>query len=120
MGQYRMQKLNGQLRDEISKLLLHGDIKDPRVSTFLSINRVEITTDLGYAKVFVSVMGSDKEKNDTLIGLRNSAGFIRQHLGKIIKIRKIPELTFVEDANLDYAIRIESILADMKSKGELD
>ena len=63
---------------------------------------------------------SNKEKNDTLIGLRNSAGFIRQHLGKVIKIRKIPELTFVEDANLDYAIRIESILADMKSKGELD
>ena len=45
MGQYRMQKLNGQLRDEISKLLLHGDIKDPRVSTFLSITRVEITTE---------------------------------------------------------------------------
>ena len=55
MGQYRMQKLNGQLRDEISKLLLRGDIKDPRVSTFLSINRVEITTDLGYAKVYDTV-----------------------------------------------------------------
>ena len=53
MGQYRIQRLNSQLRDEISKLLLHEDIRDPRVSSFLSINRVEITSDLSYAKVFV-------------------------------------------------------------------
>lgn len=114
----RTERLGVLFRGEISALLQRG-LKDPRVG-FATIQRVDIVEDLSYAKVFVSVMGSDKEKNDTLIGLRNSAGFIRQHLGKIIKIRKIPELTFVEDANLDYAIRIESILADMKSKGELD
>ena len=47
MGQYRMERLNAQLREEISKIILHGDVKDPRVSTFLSINSVEVTSDLG-------------------------------------------------------------------------
>ena len=52
MGQYRLQRLNDQLRDEISKLILRGEVKDPRVSTFLSVNRVEVTSDLCYAKVY--------------------------------------------------------------------
>jgi ribosome-binding factor A len=86
---------------------------------FATISRVDITEDLSYAKVLVSVMGSDKEKRDTLIGLKNSAGFIRQFLGKGIKIRKIPELSFVLDENLEHAMRIESILAELKNKGEL-
>ena len=50
MGQYRLQRLNDQLRDEISQLILRGEVKDPRVSNFLSINRVEVTNDLSYAK----------------------------------------------------------------------
>ena len=54
MGQYRIQRLNDQLRDEISQLILRGEVKDPRVNTFLSVNRVEVTSDLSYAKVYVS------------------------------------------------------------------
>ena len=54
MGQYRIQRLDDQLRDEISQLILRGEVKDPRVNTFLSINRVEVTKDLSYGKVFVS------------------------------------------------------------------
>ncbi len=113
----RTERLGVLFREEISALLQKG-LKDPRVG-FASIQRVDISEDLSYAKVMVSVMGSDKEKKDTLIGLRNSAGFIRAQLGRVIKIRKIPELTFVEDANLDHAMRIESILAELKGKGEL-
>ncbi|MBO4712912.1 30S ribosome-binding factor RbfA [uncultured Fibrobacter sp.] len=113
----RTDRLGELFREEISKLLQKG-LKDPRVG-FATISRVDITEDLSYAKVLVSVMGSDKEKRDTLIGLKNSAGFIRQFLGKGIKIRKIPELSFVLDENLEHAMRIESILAELKNKGEL-
>lgn len=113
----RTDRLGELFREEISKLLQKG-LKDPRVG-FATISRVDITEDLSYAKVLVSVMGSEKEKRDTLIGLKNSAGFIRQFLGKGIKIRKIPELSFVLDANLDHAMRIDSILAELKQKGEL-
>ena len=113
----RTDRLGELFREEISKLLQKG-LKDPRVG-FATISRVDITEDLSYAKVLVSVMGSDKEKRDTLIGLKNSSGFIRQFLGKGIKIRKIPELSFVLDENLEHAMRIESILAELKQKGEL-
>lgn len=100
MGQYRMQKLNGQLRDEISKLLLHGDIKDPRVSTFLSINRVEITTDLGYAKVFVSSFLPDGQLEKGVAGLNSAAGFIQSSIAKKLRIRQFPKLTFVVDSGM--------------------
>lgn len=100
MGQYRMQKLNGQLRDEISKLLLRGDIKDPRVSTFLSINRVEITADLGYAKVFVSSFLSDAQLEKGVAGLNSAAGFIQSSIAKKLRIRQFPKLTFVVDSGM--------------------
>ncbi|MCK9182439.1 MAG: 30S ribosome-binding factor RbfA [Fibrobacteraceae bacterium] len=113
----RTDRLDELFREEISKLLQKG-LKDPRVG-FATITRVEITTDLSYAKVYVSVLGSEKDKTGTMIGLKNSAGFIRKYLGTQIKIRKIPELTFVLDESLDHAMHIEEILSDLKGKGEL-
>jgi len=114
----RTDRLGELFRIEISKLMQKG-LKDPRVG-FATINRVDVTEDLSYAKVLVSVLGSEKEKRDTIIGLRSSAGFIRQFLGKGIKIRKIPELQFVLDENLDHALHIDSVLAELKNKGDLD
>jgi ribosome-binding factor A len=113
----RTVRLGELIREDISKLLQKG-LKDPRVG-FATICRVDVTEDLSYAKVFVSVMGSDKEKTDTMIGLRNSAGFLRREIGRGLHIHKIPELQFVLDESLDHAMHIESILSDLKSKGEL-
>lgn len=114
----RTDRLGEQFREEISKLVQKG-LKDPRVSSLSSVTRVDITDDLSYAKVLVSVMGSDKEKRDSIIGLNNSSGFIRGVLGKNLKIFKVPELNFVLDENLEHAMHIESILAELKQKGEL-
>lgn len=113
----RTVRLDEQFREEISKLLMKG-LKDPRIG-FVTISRVEITNDLSYAKVFVSVLGSDREKASSLIGLRNSAGFIRTYLGKALKIRKIPQLNFTLDESLEHAMHIEEILAELKDQGEL-
>ncbi|MBP5246922.1 MAG: 30S ribosome-binding factor RbfA [Fibrobacter sp.] len=113
----RTVRLDEQFREEISKLLMKG-LKDPRIG-FVTISRVEITNDLSYAKVYISVLGSDREKAASLIGLRNSAGFIRTYLGKALKIRKIPLLSFVLDESLDHAMHIEEILAELKEQGEL-
>lgn len=114
----RTDRLSELFREEISRLLQKG-LKDPRIG-FATINRVDITEDLSYAKVYVSVMGSDQEKQSTLIGLRQSAGFIRQILGKGIKIRKIPELQFVLDENLEHALHIQSILHELREKGDFN
>ena len=120
MGQYRMQKLNGQLRDEISKLLLHGDIKDPRVSTFLSINRVEITTDLGYAKVFVSSFLSDAQLEKGVAGLNSAAGFIQSSIAKKLRIRQFPKLTFVVDSGMKEGFAMVKKLNELEQSESLN
>lgn len=100
MGQYRIQRLNDQLRDEISQLILRGEVKDPRVSTFLSINRVEVTTDLGYAKVYVSSFLPDGQVSKGVDGLNAAAGFIQREIAKKLRIRQFPKLQFLVDAGM--------------------
>ena len=100
MGQYRIQRLNDQLRDEISKLILRGDVKDPRVNTFLSINRVEVTQDLSYGKVFVSSFLTDGDVKLRVDGLNAAAGFIQREIAKKLRIRQFPKLQFLIDAGM--------------------
>ena len=95
MGQYRLQRLNDQLRDEISQLILRGEVKDYRVSTFLSINRVEVTSDLGYAKVYVSSFLTDNQVKRGVAGLNSAAGFIQSSIAKKMRIRQFPKLQFI-------------------------
>jgi ribosome-binding factor A len=98
--------------------LLHNGLKNPNVG-LASISRVDVSADLSYATVFVSVLGSKQEQMKSLSALQQSAGFIRTHLSKVIKIRKVPELRFVFDENLKHAARIDEILQGLKEKGEL-
>ncbi len=100
MGQYRIQRLNDQLRDEISSLILKGEVKDPRVSTFLSINWVEVTTDLGYAKVYVSSFLPDNQLAKGVDGLNAAAGFIQREIAKKLRIRQFPKLQFIVDSGM--------------------
>ena len=100
MGQYRLQRLNDQLRDEISQLILRGDVKDPRVNTFLSVNRVEVTSDLGYAKVYVSTFLPDGQLHKGVNGLNAAAGFIQREIAKKLRIRQFPKLIFVVDSGM--------------------
>ena len=100
MGQYRIQRLNDQLRDEISQLILRGDVKDPRVSTFLSINRVEVTNDLSYAKVYVSSFLPENQVKKGVDGLQAAAGFIQREIAKKLRIRQFPKLQFQVDAGM--------------------
>ena len=100
MGQYRIQRLNDQLRDEISNLILKGEVKDPRLSNFLSINRVEVTTDLGYAKVYVSSFLPDNQVEKGVNGLNAAAGFIQREIAKKLRIRQFPKLQFLVDSGM--------------------
>ncbi len=100
MGEYRLIRLGEQLRDEISQLILRQKIKDPRVSTFLTINRVEIARDLGYAKVFVSSFLPEGQLEQGVEGLQSAAGFIQSSIAKKLTIRQFPKLTFVVDSSM--------------------
>lgn len=116
MGQYRLQRLNDQLRDEISHLILHGDVKDPRVNTFLSINRVEITTDLGYAKVYVSTFLPDSQLKKGVEGLNAAAGFIQKEIAKKLRIRQFPKLTFVVDSGMKEGFMMVQKLNELEKE----
>ena len=100
MGSFRLVRLGEQIREQISKMILSGQIKDPRVSTFLSINRVDVSGDLGYAKVYVSSFMSGKETEKGVRGLQSAAGFIQSTIGRKLTIRQFPKLTFVADSSI--------------------
>ena len=114
MGQYRLQRLNDQLRDEISQLILHGDVKDPRVNTFLSINRVEVTKDLSYAKVYVSTFLPDGDLKHGVAGLNAAAGFIQREIAKKLRIRQFPKLTFVVDSGMKEGFKMVQKLNELE------
>ena len=114
MGMYRMQRLNDQLRDEISSLILRGDVKDPRVNTFLSINRVEVTTDLAYAKVYVSTFLPDNQLKKGVDGLNNAAGFIQSQIAKKMRIRQFPKLQFVVDSGMKEGFNMVQKLNELE------
>lgn len=120
MGQYRLQRLNDQLRDEISQLILRGDVKDPRVNTFLSINRVEVTSDLGYAKVFVSSFLPDGQLKNGVNGLNAAAGYIQGQIAKKLRIRQFPKLTFVLDSGMKEGFNMVQKLNELEKESNED
>lgn len=101
------------IKQEISRLLQHG-LKDPRIG-FVTVTDVEVTKDLRYANVYVSVLGEEKSKRDSMIGLEQATGFIRREVGKILHLRHTPEITFKVDESVEYGARINDILQHIKS-----
>lgn len=98
-------RMNGEVQREISKIIAH-DIKDPRIHPMTSVVSVEVTPDLKYAKVFVSVLGSDEDKENTRIGLKSAASHVRSRLAKTLNLRNTPELTFVMDDSIEYGVNM--------------
>src|SRR5690625_3132930 len=114
MSELRANRVAEQMKKELGEILTMK-IKDPRVG-FVTVTDVEVTGDLQQATIYISVLGSEKEKQDTLLGLTKAKGFIRSEIGKRIRLRKTPELIFEFDEALEYGNRIESILRDLNNK----
>jgi ribosome-binding factor A len=116
----RQERLSALIREEISEILLRR-VKDPRIlSNFIVITEVEISKDLRYARIYVSVYGSEEEKRETMKGLESAKGFIRSELGKDLRIRFIPEISFELDESLERGDRILRKLKELKLKNEED
>src|SRR3954468_10332039 len=108
----RTERVAHLIQREIGDVILK-ELTDVRIG-FVTVSRVEVTTDLAYAKVHVSIMGTDKQKRDSMAGLGHSASYLRTHLSKVLKMRTVPRLQFVEDKNLDQGFRINEILNQIK------
>lgn len=104
----RQDQLGQVITRELSDLM-RMRMKDPRIG-FASITAVEVTKDLSYAKVFVSVMGTPEEQRETMRGLRHAAGFLRHELAQRLTIRHVPELTFQLDESIARGARVIELL----------
>ena len=105
----RPEKVAHLMRREIAEILQER-LRDPRVSAMVSVTDVEVTNDLSFAKVFVSVMGEPAERASTLEALAHAAGFVRHELGPRLGLREVPEIRFVHDESLDRGARVEELL----------
>ena len=115
-SQLRIEKLQELIKQEVGKMLL-TDIKDPRIG-FVTVTEVEMTGDLREAKIFVSIMGNDEQIKSSWEGLQSALGFIRREIGKRIKIRFTPEISFELDKSLDYSEHIQKLLLKVKKEEE--
>ena len=109
----RLARLNEQLKREVSELVLRK-VRDPRVG-LVTITSVEVAGDLGSARVYVRTQDPNDELNESLAGLEAAAPFLRRELGRLLHLRRVPELRFQQDHSLDQARRIEEILSDVVS-----
>jgi ribosome-binding factor A len=112
MNKYRIERVKRLLKEEIS-LILHNNIKDPRIG-FVTITDVEVSKDLRYAEVFVSVMGTSKEKEDTIIALKKAEGFVWRILKDNLNMKYIPKISFSIDNSLERGSRVLSLLEMLK------
>ena len=97
---HHIERVNSLIRHEISELL-QREVKDPRLDNFITVTAVDTSSDMRYAKVFVSRLEGQEEKNETLGVLASAAGFFRKELAARIRLRRIPELSFHWDDSLE-------------------
>jgi len=114
-NQLRVEKLQELIKQEVGKILLM-DIKDSRIG-FVTVTAVEMTGDLREAKIFVSIMGNEEQIKSTWEGLHSALGFIRREIGRRIKIRFTPEISFALDKSLDYSEHIQKLLLKIEQEG---
>jgi ribosome-binding factor A len=110
----RIERLQEEIRREVSAILRRS--KDPRIG-FVSVTGVEVSADLRHAKVFVSVYGSDEERDATMKGLERATGFVRTELAKAIRLRFVPEIVFRYDPSIVRGARVNALLQSLKSEG---
>ena len=116
MAKIRTGRVSEQVKKELS-LILQSELKDPRIG-FTTVTGVEVTNDLSLARVYLSVLGDDRQKEETLKALAKAKGFLRSELGRRMRLRHTPELEFKFDASIDYGSRIEALLKKLNTEAE--
>ena len=112
----RLGRIDEEYKKELSQIIGY-ELKNPNVTGLISVTKVKVTSDLKYAKVYVSVLNS-KNIKETLAGLKKSSGYIRSELAKRVNLRNTPELIFELDDSIEYGAKIDSILKEIMPKKE--
>jgi len=112
----RTERISEEIKRELSSII--RTVKDPRMSSMTSIVSANVTKDLKYVKVYVSVLGSDEEKKDTMEALKSATGYIKKEIGSRLNLRCVPHPTFVLDTSIDYGMHINELLNKINKDGE--
>jgi ribosome-binding factor A len=112
----RSNRVGEQMKKELGEII-GRKIKDPRIG-FVTVTDVEVSGDLQIAKVFISVLGDEEQRQSTLKGLAKAKGFIRSEIGQRIRLRKTPEILFEFDSSVDYGNRIDTLLHQINREGK--
>jgi len=116
MKHHRLARVAEAIREVASEAILY-ELKDPRIK-FTTVTRAEVSADLQHAKVYISVMGSDRDRNLTLHGLKSAAGFIQSKLGERMRTRYIPILEFVLDEGIRNSLEVARLLNEEKARSQ--
>lgn len=104
----------------VASEIMHGKLRDPRISGFITITKVEVTPDLRLAKIYYSVLGDDKKKKLVARGLKSAKGFMRKHIGDELKLRYAPDILLRLDKKSEYKEQINGILEKIKEEKRHD
>ena len=114
-------RINAEVQKSLANLI-RGQIKDPRIAPMTCVTDVEVAPDLKTCKVYISVLGDETARSQTLEGLRNAEGFMRKHLASTLNLRNTPTLTFISDTSTEYGMamsaRIDEVMAPIHEREE--
>ncbi len=106
MSVVRIKRVESLLKREITEIIMSDDIKDPRIDKMLTVTEVNVSKDLRYAKVYISFYGDRDTHSKIVEALNHASGFIRNILGKRVRLKTIPELRFILDESIDRGFRV--------------
>ena len=105
-------RINGEVQRELSRIISR-EFKDPRIAPMTSVVDAVVTSDLKQCKAYISVLGDQKAKDDTLAGLNSAVGYIRRELAHSINLRNTPEITFVLDDSIEYGVEMSKKIDEL-------
>ncbi|MEE9614519.1 MAG: 30S ribosome-binding factor RbfA [Thermodesulfobacteriota bacterium] len=112
----RSDRVGDLIKEEVASIILHGDIKDPRVG-FVTVTSVRMSRDLKNVTVLFSMIGSDEERERSAEGLNSAAGYVRRVLAKRLRLKHIPSVRFEFDRSLEYAMHMNEIIKEVNENG---
>lgn len=108
-------RINGEVQRELSNII-RGDIKDPRINPLTSVTAVEVAPDLKSCKAYISVLGDDESRKNTLAGLESAEGYIRTKLAKNINLRNTPQIRFILDQSIEYGVNMSKLIDEVNAR----
>lgn len=117
MNPKRTQQISEEVRRAISDIV-QNKLKDPRVPDIVSISRVDVTNDLSFAKVYISLFTNNFE--EAMEGINSSKGFIKKELSRMVKLRAMPELIFIHDDSIEKGMALDKLIYEVNNAEKRD